>query len=695
MKNITTDMVRELLVDKGLTDAQAAEELSVSRMTVSRYRKRIGIAAKPKRPKGYYDLTEDQERTLKELYQAGLNDYEVAKRMHLGRTRLRLWRKKHGILSQTNKKGLDLAFCLDVAKCLEEGKTLEEVAKSSGVVRSSISRVFKRYGLNTGRENRSRPPWVDQYCLTDYQKSVIIGDLFGDGHVGQTSDNTCYYSCSHSAKQDFFAIWKYQSFFPMSSRIHYGEQKNYYNSSFGLLPYVSVSTWSAPCFNELRSMFYKNGEKELTPKLVEYMDALSMAVWYMGDGSKNGKTAVFHVGLGVALEPLADALSDRFKIEFSAKKYEKEWHLRVMSPEAFFELIAPYMLSSFSYKLPEEYRGDVGKGLPVCSVSPDIEVSTEVYSRLPLEQQRQIREGMYLHYRKRGFPYPKMSLPEIKKEIHRMFNKKLSIDKYGIEGQAICNAFMPHRYDGKRYDSDPMSHWNDDVKFRRLIENRLKYAGGKITEASMRRGIALKGIPANFSPMLAAAIYRRYAKPSLPVLDFSAGYGGRLLGYLRSQLNCGYHGVEPYSKSFDGLQKIKEVCCPLFGENQDNVRLINEPFEDVFFSSETYGLIFSSPPYYKLEEYGCEDTQSIERYPEYSGWLECFWYKVFQRAKRLLVPGGIMAFSIGNYKGYDLVEDSFRLAQKVGLKEVAQHQLSYHNVFQNSTKTEGLFVFQK
>lgn len=695
MHKISDKMIRRFIVDEGLTDAQVAEKLSVSRMTISRRRNKLKIVSKPKRPEGYYDLTREQDLKLRELYASGLNDYEVADKMHLGRSRLREWRNGNGIESQSNKKDLDFSFCLGAQRYLEEGDTLEEVSGRYGISRSSLSRAFKRFGLSTGNENAKRPAWVQSYELTRYQEKVLVGDLFGDGHIAQTSDKTSAYSCSHSIKQEDFALWKYSVFAPMSSGVYYGDQKNYYNPDNGPLPFIAIRTWSAGCFHRFRQLFYKGGVKVLRPELVDYMDPVSLAVWYMGDGSRSRNTAVFHVGLGVDLKPIAESLYERFGVSFVVRRYDREWHLRVVDSSRFFELIVPHVIPAFEKKIPEIYRGSLGQKIQVKRIPQRVEVSTEVYKALPEKQQIQIRESLYLYYRKRGFPYPVMSISEIKKEISKMLLKEPSISYIGKEGQSICNVFMPHRYHGKRYDGYPMSHWEDDLKFKKLIVNRLNHIGGTITDAAMRRGIALKGIPANFSPMLAAAVYQEYAHGSFPSLDFSAGYGGRLLGYLRSRIKSGYHGVEPLSKSYTGLKRLKQVCCPLFGEPTDNIRLINRPFEDITFKAQRYGLVFSSPPYYRLEEYGDEETQSIVRYKSYQEWLTGFWSKVISNAKQLLIPGGFFIFSIGNYLDYDLISDSLRLADMNGFEEFACHKLSYHNVYKNKKKPENIFVFKK
>lgn len=55
-------------------------------------------------------------------------------------------------------------------------------------------------------------------------------------------------------------------------------------------------------------------------------------------------------------------------------------------------------------------------------------------------------------------------------------------------------------------------------------------------------------------------------------------------------------------------------------ENQ--VKLFNSPAEEIDLSPLSYDLVLTSPPYYNLEVYSSEDTQSENRYNSYADWLK-------------------------------------------------------------------------
>jgi hypothetical protein len=239
---------------------------------------------------------------------------------------------------------------------LSKGSDLTEIAKKYGVTRSSIARLLKRNGFEYKVRSRPRPRGIIDYSLTDLQKQVLLGDMFGDGGLVSVSNRSAYYYCMHSVDQKEFVLWKYLIFHPLSARLP--ERIDCLEDGRRLF-YVGAQTWSSKCLYDYYFKFYNKGnspEKILTPDLLDGFIPLSLAVWYMGDGSLNRNTGVFHVGLINDLPPIASTLSEKFSMLFKACRYKRQWHLRVMEPDKFFTLISPYLLNIFRYKVPERYR---------------------------------------------------------------------------------------------------------------------------------------------------------------------------------------------------------------------------------------------------------------------------------------------------------------------------------------------------
>jgi len=299
---------------------------------------------------------------LFKLYGDGLNDYEVAIRLHVGRNRLRAWRQEYGVPSKTNKKGLVASDYLTIKQALLQGETLTGLGRILGVHRSSVAKFLHKNGVSWRTYRPKHPTWASDYRLTDPQREMLYGDLFGDGHLASTSTSSAYYTCTHSIEQVPFVEWKHNMLQPLSSRIRQGKTWQMVRGAF--YPYVTMGTWTNGELGALRALFYPDGQKHLRPDLVELLTPLSLATWYMGDGSRNRYTGVFHAGLAVDMEPIARTLSKRFEMIFKAVRYEKEWHLRVMEPEKFFNLVRPHIIPCFLYKIPSKYVAQNSSEIP-------------------------------------------------------------------------------------------------------------------------------------------------------------------------------------------------------------------------------------------------------------------------------------------------------------------------------------------
>jgi len=130
----------------------------------------------------------------------------------------------------------------------------------------------------------SRGGWVRDYSwldsISDRQRSVIIGTLFGDAHSSKPSKNgAANVEFEHGVKQREWAYWKYL------------ELKNLCNSPLKLknrsdgTSRYGVKTRRHPLLDEFRNIFYPNGKKTITKSLLNQVDNLALAVWFGDDGN--------------------------------------------------------------------------------------------------------------------------------------------------------------------------------------------------------------------------------------------------------------------------------------------------------------------------------------------------------------------------------------------------------------------------
>lgn len=220
--------------------------------------------------------------------------------------------------------------------------------------------------------------------------------------------------------------------------------------------------------------------------------------------------------------------------------------------------------------------------------------------------------------------------------------------------------------------------------------NRFKHFSGLFTDATIRTGVGLLGVPNNFNPTAAKALYEAFLPKGGTTLDFCAGYGGRLLGFLSTQVGSLYVGVEPLSKSYVALDRLASLF-----DTEKTVRLHHTPFEDFDAGEGVFDLAFSSPPYYTLEIYGDEPTQSVIRYPSYPEWLDRFWFVTLTKTLRALKPGGHLVFSLGGCGSQDIVGDTIKYMETMPIDRCPELRMSSWRVLLKEPKNERILVYRK
>lgn len=165
-----------------------------------------------------------------------------------------------------------------------EKKTDQQIADIVGCWKQTVYRLRKRYGI------KKIPGWSRHVCdPTQRQLDIIYGTLMGDGHVEvrskQRNSESCLSLC-HSTKQKKYLQWKYKELKTLASsslRANNGETGNKYR----------FRTFAHPFFSNLRKEFYPDNRKIVTRAILNKLSALSIAVWFMDDGTNLGKGSTF------------------------------------------------------------------------------------------------------------------------------------------------------------------------------------------------------------------------------------------------------------------------------------------------------------------------------------------------------------------------------------------------------------------
>ena len=308
---------------------------------------------------------------------------------------------------------------------------------------------------------------------------------------------------------------------------------------------------------------------------------------------------------------------------------------------------------------------------------------------------------IFNYYRDNGFPYYSTNMDDKQKD----FNSLIKFDrgtlfeddtiKQTMHGLGLAWSYFPHSFDVKCGNKiTPYEAFMNDDTFKKVIKKRLKM-GSYLSDSGIRKMLKIysgvQGV-SNFRPTAAAAIYDRFGKDGV-VWDMSSGWGGRFLGAVASGVKT-YIGTEPSIKTFEGLLELTSD----FGSTIETKLycLGSEEFRPDYGSLD---VCFTSPPYFDLEKYSNDATQSYIKYPNKDIWIEEFLRKTFENCHYGLKKHGVMLLNIADIKGHKLEHDMVRVAEEVGFRMVKKLMLALSNINlrnkSNKFKYEPIYLFIK
>jgi hypothetical protein len=196
----------------------------------------------------------------------------------------------------------------------------------------------------------------------------------------------------------------------------------------------------------------------------------------------------------------------------------------------------------------------------------------------------------------------------------------------------------------RRDQISPLDYWGSDSGFKQVIASALAQPRGDLCTWALREAVYSRVKECtNFKPSLAKHVIEFFGAKR--VLDFSAGWGERMLGAMAAH-------VEEYL-AFDPnltLQAGHALSLRTHGtaQQQQNFSIRYEPFESSNLSAEDFNadLVFTSPPFFNLEVYTTPENakgQSIQSHKGVNAWLVKFLFHALKKAWSCLSRGGHMA----------------------------------------------------
>ena len=241
---------------------------------------------------------------------------------------------------------------------IEANMTMLEIAKKFDSNKKSISRIIKNNGIEVKRYKRVYSSFYKQ-ILSERQKEILIGSLLGDGCVSKHHEgiNSCRYIETHSIDQIDYALWKYNEFKNFISNDYRIIDKKYEKSYKGSKPSVFFETMLNKEFVLFYEKFYPKGEKKVPSDIESILSPLSLAVWYMDDGSIDKKTGVMRISTYSfdenQINILIEALSNKYDLHLTKIHTEKGIVIQLCKSQSnkMINLIEKHILPSMTYKI--------------------------------------------------------------------------------------------------------------------------------------------------------------------------------------------------------------------------------------------------------------------------------------------------------------------------------------------------------
>lgn len=340
-----------------------------------------------------------------------------------------------------------------------------------------------------------------------------------------------------------------------------------------------------------------------------------------------------------------------------------------------------------------------------------------IHNNFSIKEQEEIADTIINHYYKNGFPFYKLNNEQLYKEYMYLYNfKSLSIDlpnnelQQNMGGLRFVNFFHPEMWSVRCRDKlTSMEIYLDRNLFKKAILKRFKLSITPPVDYNIRKSLKVFGNVqnvSNFRPTIAKYIYDTYCNENSTVLDPCAGYGGRLFGAFCSKNISKYVGVDPSTDSYNGnisMYKILESITKKYNSiidmyNVPEISLIKEPFEDVILNDK-FDLIFTSPPYFNIEQYSNEETQSWIRYKTFPEWVKGFLEPLIIKSYNNLKNG---CYFIINIDGKEIIDEMLKLTsnlfgepQSIKYMRLSKMLGGAKNKNTVSHKLEPIFIFKK
>lgn len=345
---------------------------------------------------------------------------------------------------------------------------------------------------------------------------------------------------------------------------------------------------------------------------------------------------------------------------------------------------------------------------PYEKIIPLLNEISKNFTEKNFEEQENILKKMIAEIRKINvFPIFYFNEEGIKNEIKALINREdvcvynNHIKTYLRHGLLLLDFLFPNLHKATTYKegTNMYDRFQDDEILKFCLRKQLE----SDTTLNNLRTVFFKtarfyyDTPINFSPMRAKALYECFTPKNGIIYDYSAGYGGRMLGALTSNYNFTYIATEPNKETFYYLNTLGNYIEDIT-KRKNSYILYNKCSEELQLKNNSIDFIFSCPPFFTKEIYSQEPNQSINKYPEYKDWLEYYVRPTIKNCFLALKESGVYGVDIMDFyyfnKKIPLIKDWCNIAKEEGFY-FKDKVIIDSKVRKNSNNTECVYLFMK
>jgi len=192
------------------------------------------------------------------------------------------------------------------------------------------------------------------------------------------------------------------------------------------------------------------------------------------------------------------------------------------------------------------------------------------------------------------------------------------------------------------------------------------------------------------NPLLIKFFIKKFS--ARKILDFSSGWGDRLIGALLSNIDL-YVGVDPNECLHKNYHEMINLLKPYSPNPSAQYIMALSPFEKYDIPENlTFDLLYTSPPYFDYELYNMKFTESIQNFQTEDLWLHNFLFVAITKSLARIKIGGHLVIYLSQKIGKTYTEKFITWAKW-------QPNLYYlGNIFKSDEhfkKLHPIFIFEK